>query len=548
MSTIKTHIKDIRINGFINPVDICTKTPLFSFTVEAKNNNSQLQYYSVTVSETISGNIVWKSGNLRTFLTSSIKYGGSPLLDNTAYTVSITASVSDEIVSKTSSFRTGYIEKPVQISPKIMADKDLASPLLRHTFFTGAVISHATLYVSGNCLFRPFINGTAVTNNFVIGTKGVARALNVTSLLTSDNNTLGLWLMKDTKDYKNETPYVQCGLHFCTIDGESITIDLSSDWFYKNSPITVTEAGEVYDNRVSIDKWCDSYSSISDWKECTSEPSDDVFLAESRRFISLNKRKSTRTETLQDDLTVYDFGAIIAGRLNIKIMGEPGAKLIITYAKTEAELEDSQMQDVYIIKGYKIEVYEPKFSVNTFRFAKLYIDGAAQLISTEAVSLGTECLNATSLLCRCISQYEEYVESIKSNVDYSIIPKNYRTLEGMLLSTDKALLESHLFGLEQFSIKSLCNEMLLNSFSKIAKVEIDPLTCKIRIKTTLPKSANEMHFECDSPYGKVGVYSRKISRKVHTDYVIPLGFKAKITTPQGDVLTLPCGKYMSEEI
>ena len=130
--------------------------------------------------------------------------------------------------------------------------------------------------------------------------------------------------------------------------------------------------GEVYDNRVSIDKWCDSYSSISDWKECTSEPSDDVFLAESRRFISLNKRKSTRTETLQDDLTVYDFGAIIAGRLNIKIRGEPGAKLIITYAKTEAELEDSQMQDVYIIKGYKIEVYEPKFSVNTFRFAKLY--------------------------------------------------------------------------------------------------------------------------------------------------------------------------------
>lgn len=548
MSTIKTHIVDIYTNGFKNPIGICTKNPVFSFAIETKNNNSFLQYYSVTVSETISKTVVWSSGNLRTLLTNQIKYGGSPLLDNTTYTISVTACVSDELIKKTARFRTGYIEKPVEISPKIMADPTIVSPLLRHTFFTGAVISHATLYVSGNCLFRPFINGTAASGNFIIGTKGKATALDVTSLLTSDNNTLGVWLMRDPKDYKDETPYVQCGLTFCTIDGENITLDLSSDWIYKNSPVSISEKGEVYDNRISLDKWCDSYASVSDWKDCTIEDSSEVLLVESRSLIPLNKRKSHRTETLQDDLTVYDFGAVIFGRLNIKIMGEPGAKLVISYAKTEEELEDALTQDVYIIKGYKIEVYEPKFSVNAFRYAKLYIDGAAQLISTEVVSLGTECLKSTSFLCRCISQYKEYMQIIKDKADFGLIPQDYRTLEGMVLSTDKALLQSHFFGLEQFSIKSLCNEMLTPAFFKIANIEIDPLACKIYIKTTLPRGANELQFNADTEFGKVGIYSRKISGKVHTDYVIPLGFKAKISTPSGDILTLPPGKYMSEEI
>lgn len=548
VSTIKTHISNIYVNEQINPIGICTKTPVFSFTVEAKNNNSSLDFYSITVSETISKNVTWKSGNLKTFLTNNIKYGGSPLLDNTAYTVKITAEISGEMVTKTSAFRTGYIEKAVVISPKITADASIISPLLRHTFFTGAVISHATLYVSGNCLFRPFINGAAVTTNFVIGTKGIANAFDVTSMLTSDNNTLGVWLMRDQKDYKDETPYVECGLNFCTIDGESVTIDLSSDWFYKNSPISVTDKGEIYDNRISLDKWCDSYSSLNDWKEAVIQPSSEVILAESRNLIPLGKRKSHRTETIHDDLTIYDFGAIIAGRLNVKIMGEPGSKLIISYGKTEEELDNPQTQDVYIIKGYKIEVYEPKFSVNTFRYAKLYIDGAAQLISTEIIPLGTECLRATSFLCRCISQYREYTQFIKDTADYGLIPKEYRTLEGMLLSSDKKLLESHYFGLEQFALKSLCNEMLASVFSKISGVEVDPLTRKVYVKTILPKGAGEMQFQTETAFGKVAVFSRKISNKIHTDYVIPLGFKAKITTPAGDVLTLPPGKYMSEEI
>ena len=548
VSTIKTHISKICTNGFTNPIGISTKTPVFSFEIETKYNNSALEQYNLVVSESISKNIVWESGILNTPLTNHIKYGGLPLHDNTVYSVTVNATVSGEDICSTAYFRTGYIEKPVTISPKIFGDTDISSPLLRHTFFTGSVVSHATLYLSGNCLFRPFINNVAVTDNFIIGTKGFAKAIDVTSLLTSDNNTLGVWLMRDQKDYKNEVPYIQCGLQFSTVEGEGITIDLSSDWIYKQSPVSATSIGEVYDNREDMTKWCDTYSSTANWRECTTKPGEPVFSSESRNLQPLCIRKSRRTDTIEDDLTVYDFGAIISGRIKIKIMGEPAARLIITYAKTEAELEEAPSQDIYIIKGHEIECYEPCFSVRGFRFAKLYIDGVAQLISAEAVVLGTEALYNTSFLCRCISEYKSFMSIMQNSADYSVIPKNYRTLEGMLLKSDKVLLENHFFCLEQFGIKSLANEILSNAFLKIANIKIEAETCKIFIGTTLPEGANELQFEANSVYGRIGVYSRKISGSNHTDYIIPLGFKAKISIPSGEILTLPCGKYISEEI
>ena len=183
-----------------------------------------------------------------------------------------------------------------------------------------------------------------------------------------------------------------------------------------------------------------------------------------------------------------------------------------------------------------------------FRFAKLYIDGVAQLISAEAVVLGTEALYNTSFLCRCISEYKSFMSIMQNSADYSVIPKNYRTLEGMLLKSDKVLLENHFFCLEQFGIKSLANEILSNAFLKIANIKIEAEACKIFIGTTLPEGANELQFEANSVYGRIGVYSRKISGSNHTDYIIPLGFKAKISIPSGEILTLPCGKYISEEI
>ncbi len=548
MSTIKTQIQNIRVNGFVTPIGVNTSTPLFSFFIEAKNNGSHLQHYRIVVSDSIFKSTVWDSGEVDSPITANIKYNGAPLKDNTAYTVTITAVVSGETVSETSHFCTGYIEKPVVISPKIFAASHISSPLLRHTFFTGAVISHATLYVSGNCLFRTYINGVPTTNNFIIGTKGIAKAIDVTDLLTSDNNTLGVWLMRDTADYKGEQPYIRCGLHFCSVDGESITLDLSSDWFFKESPIHISDLGEVYDNRVVIDKWCDSYSSLKDWQICSIEQGDEVALTQSRNCLPLKVCKSRRTETIQDDLTVYDFGAIVAGRLKIKIMGEPGAKLIIKYAKTESELENECYQDVYVISGHKIEIYEPLFSVHIFRYAELYIDGVAQLISTEAVALGTEAAYPTSLFCGCISSYENYVNVMKQKADYSIIPNQYRTLEGMLLGANITLLESHFLGLEQLGIKSLSNELLQEAFYSISKIDIDVNARKIFINTSLQNGESELWFEHNSPYGKIGVYLRKIASNVHTDFVVPLGFTAIATLKDGNQTALPSGKYLSEEI
>ncbi len=548
MSSIKSQIINFLVNGAKEPIGLSCANPTFSFGFETQKSHIYMQSYRILVTEKLSGALMWDSGEVPTKTSLDILYGGSPLLDNTDYKVLLSATIGDEVLQKNTHFRTGYIDKPIPVSPKISASKKIVSPLLRHTFFTGSVVDSATLYVSCNGLFKAFINDIAVTPRFLIGTKGVALAFDVSALLTSNNNTLGLWLMRDPADYKSQTPYVQCALHFTSVENEKFSVDLSSDWFYKQSPVSVSEGGEVYDNRISIHKWCDSYISTADWTPCVISEGDNVFGAQVRTPQALSIRKSYRTKTVEDDLTIYDFGAITAGRIKVKIMGEPGAKLIIKYAKTEDALNYTTQEDIYIIKGHEIEVYEPLFSTHMFRYAKLYIDGVAQLILAEAVTLGTNTNTPTYFNCNCISQYKNYVTALKKKADYTAIPKEYRTLEGIILSNSKQLLECQLLGLEQLRIKSLSNEILAPAYFKLAGVNINPQKLTVSANTTLPPDAQSLSYEYHGIFGKVCVYLRKIAGTINSDYVIPPSFTADITLPNGKNIKLENGKYMSEEL
>ena len=536
------------VNGTLEPIGLSCGNPVFSFGFETQKSHVYIKNYRIIVSEKLSGTLAWDSGEVPSKTSLDIRYDGSPLLDNTDYTVSLYATLGDEVLQKATHFRTGYIDKPIPVSPKISADKKIHSPLLRHTFFTGSVVDSATLFVSCNGLFKVYINDIAVTPRFLIGTKGVALAFDISSLLTSNNNTLGIWLMRDPTDDKSQTPYVQCALHFTSVENEKFGVDLSSDWFYKKSPVSATEGGEVYDNRISINKWCDSYISTADWSPCNISQGGTVYGAEVRTPTALSIRKSYRTKTVEDDITIYDFGAITAGRIRTKIMGEPGAKLIIKYAKTEDALNYTTQEDVYIIKGHEIEVYEPLFSAHMFRYSKLYIDGVAQLISAEAVTLGTEANTPTYFNCNCISQYKNYVTTLKKNADYSVIPKGYRTLEGIILSTSKQFLECQILGLEQLRIKSLANEIIAPAYLKLASLNINTKDLSVSVGASLPPDAESLCYEYHGIFGKVCVYLRKIAGEINSDYVIPPSFTAKITLPRGKTLKIENGKYMSEEL
>lgn len=549
MGSIKSQIINFSVNGTKEPIGLSCAKPLFSFGFETQKSHVYIQSYRIVVTEKLSGIIAWDSGEVPSKTSLDILYDGSPLLDNTDYKVLACATLGEEVLKKVTHFRTGYIEKPIPtISPKISASKKIASPLLRHTFFTGSMIDSATLYVSCNGLFKAYINDLPVTPRFAIGTKGVALAFDVTALLTSNNNTLGFWLMRDPTDYNSSLPYVRCALNFTSVDGDKTDIDLSTDWIYKQSPITLGEDGEVYDNRISIHKWCDSYVSTANWKPCVLSDGGKVFCLDAKLPSTLSIRKSYRTKTVEDDITIYDFGAITLGRIKAKIMGEPGARLIIKYAKTEDALNYTTQQDVYIIKGHEIEVYEPLFSTHIFRYAKLYIDGVAQLISAETVTLGTKTNTPTYFNCSCISQYKNYVTTLKKNANYSVIPKEYRTLEGMVLSTSKQLLDYHLIGLEQLGIKSLANEILATGFLKLAKVNINQEQLSLKIKTSLTEDSQSLSYEYHGVFGKICIYLRRVAGYISSDYVIPPSFKADITLPNGNNLKLENGKYMSEEL
>lgn len=544
VSKIKTRIKEVTVNGAVCPVGVETSNPTYSCRFETQKNSVYLDYYRIVVTDK-SGHTFWDSGKVESITCYNIKHGGEPLNDNTEYTVIFTARLGGDTVTKRTRFSTGYIGKPLPTKVAISAP-NFASPLLRTTFFTDCVVSNATLYISGNCLFKPFINGTAVTPHFVIGTKGVASAFDVSGLLTSNNNTLGIWLCPDPADYKNEVPQIQCTLNFRSVEGIGTEAELT-DWVCKPSPTSFTKSGETYLKSAEIKKWCDPYISISDWENCKLTSAEPAFLKPCLPTVALQYRKSIRIETVEDDLTRYDFGVVTLGFVKAKVMGEPGAKLIIKYTQTEQDLETSKEYDIYVIKGHQIEVYEPMFSCHFFRYAEIYIDGVAQLISAETAVLGTPQINTTNFKCNCISSYERIVNTLKANADYGILQKGYRTLESILFNADPELLFKYFLGLEQLNLKSLALEVYKNGYFKLSQVSLDIDTLQVQIHSQLFSGAESLSFECENEFGKTAVYLRKIADILHTDFIIPPFFGGSVRLPNNQIKEFPNGKYMSEQ-
>ena len=415
---MRSKLKNVKIEYLNSPIGLDASHPHFSWEFETDRKAVYQTEYRIIVKGFID-EIVWDSGIVRSDKTFGIKMGGEGLRPDTAYRAEIYSLLSGEALYSQTEFRTGLMGEAFKCARWICAEGGASSPLFRKTFFTDKRIAYATLYVAARGFYEPYINGRIIDEKRVMRPamgshisfpyECYCDAYDLTDRLSSDNNTIGIWLGEGYKrGHFNKYGWLYegderlwCALSIQYQDGDSLVIGSDESWLWHQSPIIENSIynGETYDKNLELKDWSSPYLDTSDWKQAEYSPIEEwIKSVPTVPIIRKEVRPCETFKTCEDEVTICDFGVNGAGFVRIKVMGEPGTKVIIEHAENITESGElnfytnraAKATDVYILKGYEIEIYEPRFTYHCFRYARIRMDGVAQLISASKVTIGAD--------------------------------------------------------------------------------------------------------------------------------------------------------------
>ena len=401
-------IKELRINRQIDPTGI-EKVEEFSWKLESDGPNMVQKSYEIEVSyDENFAELLYKSGEIIGQESVHIKCTdwSSELESVRKYYIKVRVKMQNGEVSewKKGCFVTALLDssewKGKFVSPENeeQADKSRGYYLRKNINITGNIKSAYAL-VSSLGLYHFYINGQkAGDDEFTPGWTSYNHHLmyqmyDVTEYLREGMNTVGAllgagWYKGDMGSARTRNHYgKRCAfsgqIEVFYEDGRRDTFITDSSWKWKNSPVLFSEIydGEVYDARLETKNWNTYNISDSDWKKAEYVEFDPAVLcAQSSCKPKIKERFSAKKilTTPQGD-TVVDFGQNLAGWIELKVKGVPGARVELNCFEALDKdgnvylenLRTAKATIVYICGSDQEEVYHPNFSFQGFRYARI---------------------------------------------------------------------------------------------------------------------------------------------------------------------------------
>ncbi len=180
-------------------------------------------------------------------------------------------------------------------------------------------------------------------------------------------------------------------------DGQSILVSDTS-WLVAEGPVTFNgiRTGEHYDARRQIPDWMPGETPDQTiWNRVyrTDSPGGELVPARGVPCRLTQRLAPVKTWKLHNNAQIFDFGVNIAGFTEIEVVGEAGAKVIIDHAErlnpagdldnihnAQYTLKGDFQRNIYTLQGRADgERWHPAFTYHGFQFAKITIDGNAEL-------------------------------------------------------------------------------------------------------------------------------------------------------------------------
>ena len=290
----------------------------------------------------------------------------------------------------------------------------LAATHVRKDFSLSQLPPRAVLYVTGQGLVEPHLNGTKVGNDyFVPGWTDYAdrlyySAYDVTPLLQKGSNTLGAILGDgwyrgncafDGQNYYGTTTRLLAQLYLFYTNGTQI-IGTDSSWQAGFGPILQcdNEAGETYDARREVPGWDSPGFTNSSWVPVTTGAQiSPVIQAYPAETMQTNQFITPAAITQpQPGLYVVNFGQNISGWVRLQVTNQPaGRRIVMRFGEWlnpdgtvfRDNLRTANAMDTYICKGGGVENWEPNFTHHGFQYME--VQGLAEPLTTNTFTAVT---------------------------------------------------------------------------------------------------------------------------------------------------------------
>lgn len=271
--------------------------------------------------------------------------------------------------------------------------------MLRQTFRLKGDIRSARAYATSLGLYELWLNGQRVGDQlFTPGWTSYHKRLqyqtyDVTQLLRHGDNAVGAVLgdgwhrgrlgWENGHSVYGEKLALLFQLNVVYRDGQRQTIVSDGTWRAATDPIRQSDIydGEVYDARLERPGWATAVCDDSDWYSVRpiDHPKDILVAPPGPPVRKIQEIRPVAILQTPASETVFDFGQNMVGWVRLKVKGPAGTVVTLRHAEIldaegnfyTANLRSARQRVQYILKGEGLEVYEPHFSFQGFRYVAL---------------------------------------------------------------------------------------------------------------------------------------------------------------------------------
>lgn len=402
----KLALYDTNVEHLVNPLNIDNPHPRFSWKISAAGKNTMQTGYEIRLGLTAhpEKNTLW-SKEVKNDQSVLVAYDGPALLSKTRYYWQVRVKDNHGNRSGWSApqyFQTGlqagdWTAKWITTEEK---DTSAASPLFRKEFQLKKELRSAMVYITAKGLYEAGLNGKRISDHyFMPGWTSYKnhiqyQAYDIAAQLKKGANVIGVSLgdgwykgriaFNHQHNFYGDTRALLLQLEVVYVDGTRETITTDEHWKSTKGPVLASGIydGETYDSRLELAGWDNTgFSASVAWKAVR------IMDKGTERLVGMSGPPVTRHEEFKvvkifktpGGDTVADFGQNLVGWVKLKATGSAGTRIRVSHAEVldkdgnfyTTNLRSAKQQNNYILKGNTAQVFEPHFSFQGFRYAKI---------------------------------------------------------------------------------------------------------------------------------------------------------------------------------
>ncbi len=395
---------------YTNPVGIDSPFPQFSWIIESDLQNTLQTAWQIRSAKNREqlqkGNdLIWDSERVESAFSVHNSWDGPPLESSTRYYWKVRVWDNHGRVSEWSDiafFETGLLNRgeweASWIEPGFDEDYSASqpSPMLRSEFVAGKGIVSARAYVTSHGVYEMHINGRRVGEElFSPGWTSYLNRLqyqtyDITGYLQEGENAVGVYLgdgwfrgymgWGDQRNYYGETLALLAQIVITHEDGSTTVYGTGEDWKSSTGPILRSDIynGEYYDARLEKDGWTMPGYDDSNWQgvRIASQGKARLIAQQAPPVLKIQELRPVDIFTTPEGDLVADMGQNMIGWIKLRVRGQAGSRVTLRHAEVldrhgnfyTDNLRAADQINTYILKGEGVEVWEPRFTFQGFRY------------------------------------------------------------------------------------------------------------------------------------------------------------------------------------